>query len=131
MHAPQKLLGHAKMNWTSSVRKEIVRLAHCKSPRVMLSNPFSTPPASNRFTSRSLSTYTPPTGGGPFGSEAEPELMQPSPHFLDRSLEALRQKKAKGAQQLAVAVQPRAADVVPVSVPGAPRTALAVAHPHK
>jgi hypothetical protein len=46
---------------------------------------------------------------------------------LDRGLEALRQKKAKGAQQLAVAVQPRAADVVPVAVPGAPRTALAVA----
>ena len=69
----------------------------------MLSNQFSTPPAaSNRFTSRSLSTYTPPTGGGPFGSEAEPELIQASPHFLDRGLDALRQKKAKGALQLAV-----------------------------
>ena len=94
----------------------------------MICNHFSTPPASNRFTSRSLSTYTPPTGGGPFGSEAEPELIQPSPHFLDRGLEALRQKKAKGALQLAVAVQPHAADdVVPVAVPSAPRTALAVA----
>ena len=68
----------------------------------MMSTHYSTPPASNRFTSRSLSTYTPPTGGGPFGSEAEPELIQPSPHFLDRGLEALRQKKAKGALQLAV-----------------------------
>ena len=67
----------------------------------MMINYFSTPPASTRFTSRSLSTYTPPTGGGPFGSEAEPELMQPSPHFLDRGLEALRQQKAKGALQLA------------------------------
>jgi hypothetical protein len=83
----------------------------------MICNHFSTPPASNRFTSRSLSTYTPPTGGGPFGSEAEPELIQPSPHFLDRGLEALRQKKVKGALQLAVAVQPHAADdVVPVAV---------------
>ena len=92
-----------------------------------MSNHFSTPPASNRFTSRCLSTYTPPTGGGPFGPESEAELIQPSPHFLDRGLEALRQKQAKGAQQLAVAVQPHAADVVPVAVPGAPRTALAVA----
>ena len=37
-----------------------------ESLRVMMSNHFSTPPASNRFSSRSPSTYTPPTGGGPF-----------------------------------------------------------------
>jgi hypothetical protein len=36
-----------------------------------MSNHFSTPPASNRFLSRSPSTYAPPTGGGPFLSLQE------------------------------------------------------------
>jgi hypothetical protein len=101
-----------------------------------MSNDFSTPPASNRFSSRSPGRFPslPECEASQNVFEmtaAEPEI-QPSPHFLDRGLEALRLKKAmKGAQQLAVAVQfavqPRAADVVPVAVPGAPRTALAVA----
>jgi hypothetical protein len=55
--------------------------------------------------------------------------MQSSPHFLDRGLEALRQKQAKGKQPLAVAVQPQqhGVQVAVPAVPGAPRTALAVA----
>ena len=63
--------------------------------------------------------------------EAEADGV-PSPHYLDRSLEALR-KKAKGvqppalAQQPMLTVQPHEADLVQVPVPGAPRTALTVA----
>ena len=66
------------------------------------------------------------------GPEAEAEASQPSPHYLNRGLEALR-KKANGVQQPALAQQPvlavqsHEADVVQVAVPGAPRTALAVA----
>ena len=47
-----------------------------ESPRVMMSNHFSTPPASNRFLSRSPSTYAPPTGGGPFLSLQEAGAAQ-------------------------------------------------------
>ena len=42
----------------------------------MMSNHFSTPPASNRFSSRSPSTYAPPTGGGPFLSLQEAGAAQ-------------------------------------------------------
>ena len=41
-----------------------------------MSNHFSTPPASNRFSSRSPSTYAPPTGGGPFLSLQEAGAAQ-------------------------------------------------------
>ena len=120
-----------------------------------MSHLFGTPPASNRRASLSTPMSAPPAGRdltlhepevAPDATrdhralwrlqsarpEAEAEASQPSPHYLDRRLEALR-KKANGVQQPALAqqpmltVQPHEADLVQVAVPGAPRTALTVA----
>ena len=126
-----------------------------KPQKFIMSHLFGTPPASNRRASLITPMSAPPAGRdltlhepevAPDATrdhralwrlqsarpEAEAEASQPSPHYLDRRLEALR-KKANGVQQPALAQQPmltvqaHEADLVQVAVPGAPRTVLTVA----
>ena len=139
---------------TSRSRQKIQAASVPKPQKFIMSDLFSTPPASNRHASLSTRMSVPPAGRilTLHESDAVPDTVRdhralwrlqsavpeaevdgvPSPHYLDRSLEALR-KKAKGvqppalAQQPMLTVQPHEADLVQVIVPGAPRTALTVA----